>query len=217
MKATVNGQEEKLRALQQLLDNANIRRRLLENEYLETHQKLLNIESKVAAASSGKNFLELTNAEAECSTDRGDNFTEENQKHTLSDTNGPTDNVKFALNDLGQSINALSGSVKANSAKQKADTEDSQEEVSNYLSSFTANATISGVPLLSLPPPAAISCSRYSMLSTAADYQPSIATSPGKKPKTAPSRRNRWRKKIKPREGIDCCVDVSQRRARCPR
>lgn len=190
---------------------------MLEKEYLETHRKLLNIELTATAASSGKKSLELLNAEAEGSTDRGDKFTEENQKHTLSNTNGPTDKVKFTLNDLGQSINALSGSVKGNFAKQKADTEDSKEEVSNYVPSFTANAAISGVPLLSLPPPAAISCSRYSMLSTAADYQPSIATSPGKKPKTAPSRRNRWRKKIKPREGIDGCVDISQRRARCPK
>lgn len=194
LKATVKDQDAKIKALQQLLDNSNIRQQLGEKEPLETFRKLLNIESTVTAASSGKKSLELTNGEAESSTDREDKFTE-NQKHTLSNTNPPTREGKFALNDLGQR-------VKGNSTKQRADTEESREEVSNYVPSFTpTNATtISGIPLLSLPPPAAISRSLYSMRATAADYQPfSSATSPGKKPKTAsPSRRQRWgERKIK--------------------
>lgn len=196
MKATVNNQEAKIKALQQLLNNANIRSEVQQKEHLETHRRLLNIESALAAAAIGKNSLELTNAETESCTDRGDNFTEENQKYTLSNTNGPADKEKDALNDLEQNANVLFGSVKANYAKQKADVEGSREEVSNYVISSTPNATISGVAI-SLPPPAAISCSRYSMLSSAADYQPSSTTSPAKKLRTALSRWPR-RKKNKP-------------------
>lgn len=190
MKATVNDQESKIKALQQLLNNANTRREVQEKEHLETHRRLLNIESTLAAAASEKS-LELTNTEAESSTDRGDKFTEESQKYTLSNANGPNGKEEDAMDELEQNVNALFESVKANSAKQKADIEGSREEVSNYVISSTPNTNISGVAI-SLPDPAAISCSRYSMLSTAADYQPSSTPSPAKNPRTALSRRPRW-------------------------
>lgn len=193
LKATVNDQESKIKALQQLLNNANTRREVQEKEHLETHRRLLNIESTLAAAASGENSLELTNAEAESSTDRGDKFTEI-QKHTLSNTNGPTGKEEDALDELEQNVNALFESVKANSAKQKADIEGSREEVSNCVISSTPKSTISGVAM-SLPPPAAISCSRNSMLSTAADYQPSSTPSPAKILRTALSRWPRRKKK----------------------
>lgn len=192
LKATVNDQESKIKALQQLLNNANTRREVQEKEHLETHRRLLNIESTLAAAASGENSLELTNAEAESSTDRVDKFTQ-NQKHTLSNKNGPTGKGD-AMDELEQNVNALLESVKANSAKQKAEIEGSREEVSNYVISSTPKSTISGVAI-SPPPPTAISCSRNSMLSTAADYQPSRTPSPAKKLRTTLPRWPRWRKK----------------------
>lgn len=193
MKAAVKDQESKIKVLQQLLNNANTGREVQEKEHLETHRRLLNIESTLAAAASGENSLESTNPEAESSTDRIDKFTGENQKHTLFNPNGPTGKEEDALDELEQNVNALFESVKANSAKQKADIEGSKEEVSNYVISSTPKSTISGVTI-SLPPPAAIYCSRYSMLSTAADYQPSSTPSPAKKLRTALSRWPRWKK-----------------------
>lgn len=194
MKATVNDQESKIKALQELLNNSNTRREVQEKEHLQTHRRLLNIEYTLAAAARGENSLELTNAEAGSSTDRGDKLTVENQKHTLSNTNGPTGKEEDAMDELEQNVNALFESVKANSAKQRADIEGSREEVSNYVISSTPKSTISGVAI-PLPPPAAISCSRYAMLSTAADYQPSSTPSPAKNLRTALFGRPGWTKK----------------------
>lgn len=149
MKATVNDQESKIKALQELLNNANTRREVQEKQHLETHRRLLNMESTLAAAASGENSLEPTNAKAGNSMDRGGKFTEENQKHTPSNTNGPNSNSKEdALDELEQNVNALFESVKANSAKQKADIEGSREEVSNYVISFTPNIRITGIAIL---------------------------------------------------------------------
>lgn len=192
MKATVNDQESKIKALQQLLNDANTRREAQEKEHLETHRRLLNIESKLAAAARGEKSPELTHADPERSTDCGDNLIEENQEHMQSNTNGPTSKEEDALDELEQNVNALFESVKANSAKQQADTEGSREEVSNYVISSTPKSTISGVAI-SLPPPAAISCSRNSMLSTAANHRPFSTPSPTKKLKTALSRWPRWK------------------------
>lgn len=150
MKTTVNDQESKIKALQELLNDANIRREVQENQHLETHRRLLNIESTLAAAASGENSLELTNAKAGNSMDREGKFTEENQKHTLSNTNGPNGKEEDAMDELEQNANALFESVKANSAKQKADIEGRREEVSNYVISSTPNIHISGVAI-SLP------------------------------------------------------------------
>lgn len=192
MKATVNDQESKIKALQQLLNDANTRREAQEKEHLETHRRLLNIESKLAAAARGEKSPELTHADPESSTDCGDNLIEENQKHMQSNTNGPTSKEEDALDELEQNVNALFESVKANSAKQQADIEGSREEVSNYVISSTPKSAISGVAI-SLPPPAAISCSRNSMLSTAANHRPFSTPSPTKKLKTALSRWPRWK------------------------
>lgn len=192
MKATVSDQEMKIKALQQILNDANTRRDVQEKEHLETHRRLLNMESTLAAATRDEKSLELTNADTESSTDRGDKSTEENQKNTLSNTNEPTGKEEDALDELEQNVNALFESVKANSAKQQADIEGSREEVSNYAISSTPKSTISGVAI-SFPPPAAISCSRNSMLSTAANYQPSSTSSQTKKLRTALSRWPCWK------------------------
>lgn len=186
MKATVSDQEMKIKALQQILNDANTRRDVQEKEHLETHRRLLNMESTLAAAARDEKSLELTNADTESSTERGDKSAEENQKNTLSNKE------EDALDELEQNVNALFESVKANSAKQQADIEGSREEVSNYAISSTPKSTISGVAI-SLPPPAAISCSRNSMLSTAANYQPSSTSSQTKKLRTALSRWPRWK------------------------
>jgi len=154
LKATVSDQESKIKALQELLNNANTRREVQEKEHLETHRRLLNIESTLAAAASGENSRELTNAKAGSSMDRGGKFTEETQKHTLSNMNGPNGKEEVAMDELEQNVNALFESVKANAAKQNADIEGSREEVSNYVISSTPNTNISASPsrfLLSLP------------------------------------------------------------------
>lgn len=187
MKATVSDQEMKIKALQQILNDANTRRDVQEKEHLETHRRLLNMESTLAAAARDEKSLELTNADTE-----RDKSAEENQKNTLSNTNEPTGKEEDALDELEQNVNALFESVKASSAKQQADIEGSREEVSNYAISSTPKSTISGVAI-SLPPPAAISCSRNSMLSTAANYQPSSTSSQTKKPRTALSRWPCWK------------------------
>lgn len=194
MKATVNDQESKIKALQQLLNDAKTRREVQEKEHLETHRRLLNIESTLAAAARDEKSLGLKNADRESSTNRGDKLTKENQKHTQPNTNGPSGKEEDALDELEQNVNALFESVKANPAKQQADIEGSREEVSNHVISSTPKSTISGVAI-SLPPPAAISCNRNSMLSSAANYQPFSTPSPTKKLRTALSRWPRWKKK----------------------
>lgn len=192
MKATVDDQESKIKSLQQLLNDANTRREAQESEHLETHRRLLNIESKLAAAAQGEKSRELTYADSESSTGRGDNLVKENQKHTQSNINGSASKEEDALDELEQNVNALFESVKANSAKQQADIEVSREEVSNYVISSTPKSIISDVAI-SPPPPVAISCSRNTMLSTAANHQPFSTPSPTKKLRTALSRWPRWK------------------------